>query len=76
MGLCILLCVRFCTLLKKTIAFGLQTNYLPQLNYLIYITVQFRVLGVHKEGSCVQHERSKTQSFVLVTKMFIYGATK
>lgn len=36
----------FCTLFKKTIAFGLQTNYLPQLNYIIYITVQFRVLGV------------------------------
>ena len=36
----------FCTLFKKTIAFGLQTNYLPQLNYIIYITVHFRVLGV------------------------------
>ena len=33
---------------QETIAFGLQTNYLPQLNYLIYITVQFRVLGVEQ----------------------------
>ena len=48
MGLCILLCVRFLYTFQETIAFGLQTNYLPQLNYLIYITVQFRVLGVEQ----------------------------
>jgi hypothetical protein len=51
---CVRACVRACAVFfspvpqtfKRTIAFRIQTNYLPQLNYLIYITVQFGVLGV------------------------------